>query len=86
MQYIIVSDTGVSFYYVKSYPRRIQVKLISYFSVYRCHGNIDFPKKYIISCKLQSNSNIRCKFHIDPSPEKFLEWSNENVWYGPENL
>ena len=49
MRYTILSDTGVSFFYVKSYSRRIQVKLISYFSVYRCHGNIDFPKKNIIS-------------------------------------
>ena len=42
VQYTIVSDTGVRFVYVKSDSHRIQVYLISCFSVYRCHTAIDF--------------------------------------------
>ena len=50
VQYTIVSDTSVTFF--TSNLIRVEVKvteLISCFSVYRCHGNIDFCRIYIIS-------------------------------------
>ena len=84
MQYTIVSDTGVSFFYIKSDSRRIQVKLISCFSLYCCHGNIDFPTKYIISNVNPIPIHVGCVNFTSIKSGKSAKQLIENVRYGTE--
>ena len=72
----------ISIFRVKSNSHKTPVLLILWFSVYRCHGNIDFPKTLIVS-----------NFNLRPVPGvnftsirawKISKWPNENVRYGRE--
>ena len=83
VKYTIVSDTSVSFFTSNLIRVEFKFNWFLVFSGYRCHGNIDFPKRYIIS-----NFNT-----IPISGVNFVHWSeygkfakrpSENVWYGPE--
>ena len=47
LQYNMVPNIGISCR-VKSNSHKVNLLLILWFSVYRCHGNIDFPKNHIV--------------------------------------
>lgn len=84
LQYTLVSDINIRFFYVKSKSRKIQVFLTLWFLFIAVMVISIFPRSTLYQTSIWDLNLAQILYRFDPG--KTVKWPIKNVRYGPEKL